>query len=145
MVLHLHQGLIHVLNVAESGFAVCNAELGDSLLVRSALAVGTLEAQERTRSLGVAESNLTQTALNNQLSVLWPGFGSFNSTLNLLLHSLHVVVTAARMSATCSVSTTSLEKVCLGKLVQGLTRMLSRGTTDLSVDLVVEVLGELSI
>jgi hypothetical protein len=33
----------------------------------------------------------------------------------------------------------------LSKLVQGLARVLSRGTTDLSVDLVVKVLGELSI
>jgi hypothetical protein len=145
VVLHLHQGLVNILNVAKGGFAVCNAELSDSLLVRSALTVGTLKAQERAGSLRVAESNLTQTALNNQLSVLWSGLGSLNGTLNLLLHSLHVVVTTTSMPATCSVAATSLEKVCLSKLVQGLARVLSRGTTDLSVDLVVKVLGELSI
>ena len=79
------------------------------------------------------------------MSVLGSGLGSLDGALNLLLHSLHVVVTTTRMSAACSIATTGLEKVGLSKLVQRLTGVLSWGTTDLSVNLVVKVLGQLSI
>jgi hypothetical protein len=102
--------------------------------------LGSLNVKQRSRGLRVAECNLSEAALDNQLLRLRSGLGSFDSTLNLLLHSLHVVVASAAMSAS-SEPVVGLEQVGLSELVGRLLRVLSRSATDLTEDLVVEVLG----
>lgn len=143
VVLHLHQDSVDILNVTKSGLAVCN--VAHALTVRAHFVLRSLEVEERSWRLGVAESDLAKTSFDNELLVLWSSLCGFNSALNLLFHALDVVVTATRVSTTTAKSATSLEEVSLGELIEGLMRVGPGSTPDLSVYLVVKVFGQLSI
>lgn len=56
------------------------------------MALLPFDVKKRLWSLGVAEGNLAQTALDDELLVLGLELRRFNRTLDLLLHSLHMVV-----------------------------------------------------
>lgn len=142
MVLYLHQSHVYSLNVAQCVFAMSN---GGFVMFRMLVSgLWTLDVQERPWGFSIAECNLSQAALDYELFPFGFGFGCFHCSLHLLLHALHVIV------ATPSVSTRTepavrLEEVRLSKLISGLVRGLSRSTTDLAKDLVVEILSDGSL
>jgi hypothetical protein len=138
MVFHLHKVLVHSLDVAEGFLPISNGRL----VVFRQLVVGfrSLEVEQWSWGLGVAESNLSEAAFNNELPSLWPRFGSLDCSLDLLLHALHVVVTSSALSAVAK-PVVSLEQVSLGKLACWLVRVLTWSTPNLGEDLVVEVLS----
>jgi hypothetical protein len=103
-----------------------------------------LNIKKRPGCLRVTESNFAQAAFHDKLSSLWSSFSSLNSALDLLLHALHVIVTSTAVSSG-SKSVVCLEEVCLSELTGGLLGVLTRSTTDLAENLVVEVLGDGSL
>jgi len=104
----------------------------------------SLEVQERPWGLGIAESDLAQTTFNDKLLALRLGFGSFDRTLYLLLHALHMVIAAPPLP-TRTESAVRLEEIGLRKLTGRLMRVLTRGTANLAEHLVVEVFGNGSL
>jgi hypothetical protein len=63
----------------------------------------------------------------------------------LLLHALDVVVSAfwVMPTAAISIATASLEEICLSELIQWLSWTASRRPSDLGVDLIIEIFGDL--
>jgi hypothetical protein len=142
VVLYMHQSHINSLNGAQSVFAMGHGGLGVLQVLISS--IRPLEVQERPGSLGIAESDLAQTAFDDKLLALGLSFGSLNSTLNLLLHALHVVVTASSLPARTK-SAVRLEEVGLRKLVGRLMWVLTRGATNLAEHLIVKVFSNGSL
>lgn len=136
MVFHLHQCEINRFDVAQSLLTIGNGRL--VVLWKLVVGLRPLQIEERSRSFRVAECNLAQATFHNKLSRLGSGFGSFNGTLNLLLHPLHMVVSTAAIPAS-SKSVIGLEKVSLSECVRRLLRVLTRSTTNLAEDLVIEI------
>lgn len=145
MIFHLHQNIVNVLDVAQGRLAVgCtmrSAAGAASGTVRLALPFSLLDVQQGLWRLRVAKRDLAKTALDNELLVLWLRLGSLDSALHLLLHALSVIVATSVVPA-ATVAATGLKEVGLGELVGRLMRVLTRSSTDLREDLVVEVLGK---
>ena len=135
MILHLHQGQVDGLDVAQGVLAIGDGGLGLGLVAR----LWTLDVEERSRCLGVAEGNLSQTAFDNELLRLGPSLCSLDCALDLLFHTLHVVVTTSAVPSVAE-PVVGLEEVRLGELVCWLLGVLAWSAPNLTEDLVVEVL-----
>ena len=140
VILHLHQSQVDTLDVAQRILAIGNRGLG----LRLVACLRAFDVEERSRCLGIAESNLAKATLNNKLLRLGPGLCRLDRTLDLLLHTLHVVVTTSAVPPIAK-PIVGLEQVGLGKLVRRLLRVLAWCTTNLTEDLIVEVLGDGSL
>lgn len=137
MVFHLHQRLVHSLNVTKRLFTICDR--GSSVSWELVVGFRSLEVEQWSWRLGIAECNLSKTALDDELFGFWPCFGSLDRPLNLLLHALHVVVASAAMS-TGAKPVVRLEEIGLRKLACWLLGVVAWSAPDLAEDLVVKVL-----
>lgn len=149
MVLHLHESAVDVFEIAQyclpiKGVAVQVLRFASITAVWSAVVtVLPLDVEKWLGRLCITEGDLAQTSLNDKLLILWLSLGSLDSSLNLLLHALHVIVaTSVLSSASHAIAAARLEEVRLSKVVGWLVRILTRCPTDLREDLVVEVLIE---
>ena len=141
VVFHVHKSIVNILDIAKDSLAVVTSNVG-VLGLLAVLAIVALDVEQWLWSLRVAEGDFSQASLNDKLLVLWLILGSLDGTLNLLLHSLHVVVATSCLSSHASVSSPGLEEVGLGKVAQWLTRMLSWSSAELVVNLIVEILRQ---
>ena len=107
--------------------------------------VRPLDIEQRPWRLRVAESDFAKRALDDERLVLRARFRCFDSASDLLLHPLDVVVAAAWVmpASAVAVAAACLEQVGLRELAQWLSRPTTRRDSNLCVDLVVEVLGQL--
>lgn len=98
----------------------------------------SLDVKQGPRCLCIAKSNFPQTTFDNELLALGFCLGSLNGTLNLLFHSLHVVIATSSISAQ-SESAVCLKEIGLRELIRRLVRVLPCSTTDLTHHMVVKV------
>jgi len=135
VVLHVQEDEVDCLDVAQSLFTISN---GEPVVLGLFASLGPLQVQQRAWGFGIAEGNLSQATLNNQRPGFRPRLGSLDGSLNLLLHTLHMVIATPGVP-TRPKSIVGLEQVGLGKRVGGLLRMLTGRTSNLTEDVVVKV------
>lgn len=137
-----HERRVQIFDVPKRGLAV--GRLGRMVLA-NVRGIWTLDVKKRSRRLGVAKGDLSKRAFDDERLVLRTRLRSLDSASDLLFHPLHMIITAARVmpTTTITIATACLEEVCLSELVQRLAGAASWGTTYLSIDLVVEILGQL--
>lgn len=106
-----------------------------------AFVFGTLDVEKGLGCFGIAKGNLAQAAGDDELRILGLILGGLDGPLDLLLHSLDMVLRGSTMASHASVTASGLEQVRLRKVAKGLTGVMSLASSDVTVNLIVEVLG----
>src|SRR4051794_8150346 len=96
VVLELHQRRVHLLYIAKDSPPVQSVRAAKVLVsAGGAVNIGTallaFKVKQGLGSFGVAERDLAEASLDDQLLILGLLLGRLNSALDLLLHPLHVV------------------------------------------------------
>ena len=111
MIFHLHEGCVYTFDAPELALTVTAGDgpVGAARPIRIAAAVVALDVKQWLWRFGVAERDLSETALDDKLLVLGLVLCGLDSALDLLFHTLHVVLGPAVMATHSALTTASLE------------------------------------